>query len=228
MINRRKIKLLVSLGLLCIFLFVIGMLAYRDHQRCMGVRLVEEDVLSGYTEDLSLDISSLLFDGEKAAIDFANNTVYISQPEDKLLHGSALVGTLTSSDPNYSLYFLKDSVMRNIAETVSTSTPVTLIVVKENSFRTVNVIITTLPVLRMEGAVSGINESGRDVYSGNLSLWTPNDPGAAHYTVKSSDAQWHVRGQASSYFPKKSWKITLKTESGDNRNLNMLGLDNMK
>ena len=209
-----------------LLLLIIGIGLWRGANTCMGIRLLSEKEYANFSCYQYADLSQWLFqNGEPAAIDQESSTIYISQSITKDTAFSELTGSLELRLPEYELFFAPDKAFYNLGEAIADSHQFALIAAgNDGTYMRYNVIFSTLPVLRMGGAVSGVNEEGRDVYSGNLCLWTPNDPDTEHYTVKPSDAQWHVRGQATSSLPKKSWKISLKTKSGDNRNLAMLGL----
>lgn len=224
MLKTQKIKLAIFICMLLALCIVACLLIHRDHQYCMDILLTSEDTLSDYKEDPSIDISGLLFGGEAVAFDSASNTIYISQPSDKLVHSSELIGTLESADPGCSLYFLEDTAIRNISESVSNSTPLTLAVIKGDSFRTVNVILTTLPVLRLEKTELFQDETGQDVMTGSFVLWGGGTSSSTDYTTVSGTTQWHIRGGVSRLKPKKSWKLSLKDANGENKDLDLLGL----
>ena len=205
---------------------VIGIGLWQDANTCMGIRLLSEKECANLSCYQYVDLGQWLFhNSELAAIDQESSTIYISQPINKDTAFSELKGSLDIRLPDYELFFAPDAAFYNLHEAIASGHSFTLIAVSnEDTYMRYSVIFSTLPVLKMDGAVSGVNDEGRDVYSGDLCLWTPNDPDTERYSVKSSDAQWHARGQASLSNPKKSWKITLKTKSGDNRDLAMLGL----
>lgn len=222
--NQKQIKLAIFVCLLLTAAVVTGLLLYRDHQSCMNIPLIKEEALSGYTEDPAMDISSLLFHGEKAAVDLESGTIYISQPSDKLLHHSQLIGTLESTESAYSLYFMNNSAMQDIPKAVRSGEPLLLAVVNASCFRTVNVVITTLPVLRIEETLPPLSQDGQDIMTGDFILWGGSSPSAKDYRTVSGTTQWHVRGSTSSLMPKKSWKLSLKDANGDNKNQELLGL----
>ena len=224
MLKTQKTKLAILICMLLMLCIVAGILIYRDYQYCMDVLLIDKNHLDGYSEDPAMDISCLLFNGEAVAFDSERNTIYISQPSDKLIHNSELMGTLASAEPDCSLYFLEDTALRNIPEAVSSSTPLSLAVVKGDSFRTVNVILTTLPVLRLEKSEIHQDEIGQDVMTGSFVLWGGRTSSSTDYTTVSGTTQWHIRGGVSRLMPKKSWKLSLKDANGENKDLDLLGL----
>ena len=215
---------MLAAALLIVLLLVIAIAVFVQRKYCMDVPLISEKELGAYTEGSSFDISQLTFNGEKAAVDQNRATVYISQSADKLSHSALLEGTLRHADPNCSLYFVRDGALENIPAAVRSSTPLTLILSDGISYQRVSVIITTLPVVNMEGEITHKNDDNRDVLTGNITLWAGFDPLLEQYSTKSSQLQWHVRGSSSSGQAKNPWKLSLKDENGENRDLDFLGL----
>lgn len=83
-----------------------------------------------------------------------------------------------------------------------------------------------MPVLSLTGTDVGINEEGQEIFEGKVTLFSGFDPTFDDLSVQSSTAQWHVRGASSAryIFEKKSYKINLKDENGNNNDLNFLGM----
>ena len=224
MLVRRNHKAIVFLCALLALVFAIGTFLFLERQYCMDVPLIDESKVYEYTKVSTLDISQLRFNGEKIAADMANNTIYISQASNKLSHYSLLQGELRSTNPAYTLFFVKNTVLNDISSAVESGTPLSLVIVEEDLCQYVNVVITTLPVLNMDGVVTHRNEEGRDVLSGSATLWSGFDPYTEAYSTISSDLQWHVRGSTAAVQPKNPWKLSFKNENGDNKDLNLLGL----
>ena len=224
MFNRQKIKLAVLLCLLVVTGIVSGVLICQDYQYCMNVLLINEADLDPYTEDPNIDITDLLFNGEKVAADQQSGTLYISQPADKLVHSSELVGALESSYAEKSVYFIKDGAVKDPANAVRSGQPLRLAIVKANTYRIVDVVITTLPVLRLEYIQTQKNKDGESVMAGNFVLWGSYTSSEKDYQVASGMTQWHLRGGVSRLQPKKSWKLSLKDANGENKNQDLLGL----
>lgn len=224
MLKTQKIKLTILICMFLMLCIVAGLLIYRDHRYCMNVMMIKEDTLRDYTEDPSLDISALLFNGERVAADRESNTIYISQPADTFLHSSELIGTLESADPDISLYFIKNSAIKDIPASVHKGEPLSLAMVNAEHFRRINVIITSLPVLRLEQLTLHQDESGQDIMTGNYTLWGSSTSSVEEYSLISGTTQWHIRGRSSTHLPKKSWKLSLKNVNGENQNQDLLGL----
>lgn len=224
MLENRKIKLWVFLSAVFLFAAAVAALLCFEKQFCMDVPVISESRLSGYTGDESLDITHLRFNGKKVAADIAGNTLYISQAPDKVFHYSALQGKLDSAKPSQMLYFVNTPVLEDVASAVQSGTPLSLAVVDGGQCRRVNVVVTTLPVINIDGAESHKNEEGRAVFSGDATLWAGLDPATEAYSTTAGRLQWHVRGNATAAEPKKPWKLSFKNSSGENQNVSLLGL----
>ena len=55
-------------------------------------------------------------------------------------------------------------------------------------------------------------------------MWVGKDPATGRASVQTSRLEWHVRGNTTSGKPKKPWKLSLKDENGENRDLEFLGM----
>ena len=228
MFDKRKTKIIIFSCFLIMWVIAVGVNIYADQDHlleCMDVPLISKDEQGRFTEDLNFDIFELTFNGIKVAADSKSNTIYISQSPDDLSHYSTLHGALRTTNLMHTLYFVDNSAIKNIADSVCNGTPLTLIVVKGSSFRQVNVVITTLPVLSMEGtATTQKDAKGRQIIKGSLTLWSGFDPSTDRYNVNTCSTEWHVRGASSSSYPKKPWKLSLKDKSGGNYNCDFLGM----
>lgn len=193
---------------------------------CMGVRILTEEQAAAYTEYQTKDLSDiLLYNGEPAAVDTGTATVYLSQDIRESSRPKDLPGKLILSDKNYTLYFAPDSHFSDLAAAAEEGHSFTLLAVSgEKTCVKYNVIFTTLPVLRLDGTFSHLDEEEREVQDGSLCLWTPNDPETGRYSAKSSGVQWHIRGGGTSAMDKNSWKLSLKDALGEINDLDFLGM----
>ena len=194
---------------------------------CMDVPVIEENLfLEEFTEDPSLDIPKLSFNGQKISVTADSLTLYISQPTDSLGHFTQLYGTLISEDPNYSLYFINNSALQNLETSVHTNTPLQLIAANDSSYRKIHVVITTLPVLYLEQSYPDtyVNDNGREVFTGSFALFGKVPSSPQDYCVDSGITEWHLRGGSSSFYPKTPLKLSLKDSFGGNSNHDFFGL----
>jgi len=226
MFNSKKIRLAAFLAFLLLFALGLGFCLYLDGRVCMGVRILTEKQQADIQEYIYLDLScALVYNDQPAAVDVDASTIYIPQNIQPGTEIKDLQGKLNIADSGYQLSFAPDEAFSDLASAVAEGHAFKLNIM-DNVYRCMQyrVVFTTLPVLRMDGAVTHQNEAGRDVMDGTLCLWTPEDPDTGRYSVKSSHVQWHVRGYTAATLDKLSWKLTLKKENGDNRNLSFGGL----
>ena len=220
----KKKKKLMLIGSVGIMILIMCLLVRRELQSCMKVPIISEEKLNTLTEVTTLDISQLSFNGADVSIDLPNNSIYISQNYNYLEKAYRMQGKLETKNPEYSLFFLDTGAIENIPLTVREGNPFTLIIRCGDNYQKVNLIITTLPILYLDLEATGKMEDGRDLMSGKLTLWDNYDSDLKKYKVTTSPVEWHVRGNSSKIYDKLSWKVNLKKESGENKNLELLGL----
>ena len=199
---------------------------YKEKTTCMGVEFLTQKEENQLADCVQKDYSSMLFhNGEVAAVDVNTRTVYISQHIDKNTTFNQLEGALKLSYPSAKLYFAQDKAFENLADAVSQGHSFLLYICeKDNSYSQYNVVFTTLPVIKMNGQEAYINQENRQVYSGDICVWTARDPQTDSYTVKTSLLEWNVRGDSQKAQPKKPYKLALKNKNGSNSDLNLAGL----
>lgn len=219
MIQKSKILVLICTLLLCGM--AICALLFLERQNCLSVPIIEEKRLKNYTEVSNLDISLLTFNNKDVAIDLLNNRIFISQMEQDLKAPYLLKGRLKTENPQYTLYFLKNEMLDNIFLATKEGKPLTLIIENGETFQKVDVVITTLPILYLDLEGTEKMEDGRDLMNGKMIIWDNSSKG---YKVSTSYVKWHVRGNSTKIYDKQSWKMELKKDNGDNKNLELLGL----
>ena len=208
------------------FLSVILFSRHVESSSCMGIMVVSADELSEYSEKADYDYGdSFLINGEAAPVDRETDTIYISQSIDEDTRFSELYGTLSLAYNDHSLYFEDCEEFKNLKKAVADGKAFKLIVVDpEKRYTEYKVVFTTLPVIRLDGEYSYMNNSNRAVNSGSVCLWSPFDPDYGRYSVKSSATEWNIRGATSSVLSKKPYKLSLKTKKGNNNDVAFLGL----
>ena len=221
MIKKQRTKLVFILVLFSALLFSIVFLILAESGRCMGCKVVEKSFLDSYTLGSKFDTDKILFEGKKVPSDEKWERIYISQPDSALDSFESLLGKLASDE--YKLYFINDGPLKNIRDSVRSNTYLSLAAVKENEYRIIDVVITTLPVMSLDGSFAYINEEKRNVFAGELALFSGSDPATKAFSIKESELEWHVRGGSSLYDSKKPYKISLKNK-GENYNEEFLAL----
>lgn len=217
-------KIILLLCAIAAFAAVLGFGIYQERSNCMGIGLIREKDAVASKQAGNFDLEHLTFNGQKVAYDKNSNTVYISQSPDKLQSYYTLEGQLQWNDPKSEIWFIKDKNLMKLENAVENNDPLRLYISNGKHSQIVKVVITTLPVIRIDGEVDHKNEDDRYVYAGNLCMWTGKDPATGISSVKTSNLEWHVRGHTTSTKPKKPWKLSLKDENGENRNLEFLGM----
>ncbi len=129
------------------------------------------------------------------------------------------------------LYWIGETVPETYETTMAENGLFTLLVIQEEVYAIVSLKVTTLPLIEM--TVEDIPDSrDEDATSGTMTVITP-------YTEQEADAEElptylsevyyfniRVRGQTSSSFRKKSYKINLIDESGERAEDNIFGMRN--
>lgn len=197
-----------------------------ESSSCMGIMVVSADELSEYSEKADRDYSEcFIINGEKAPVDKETNTIYIPQDIDETTKFVDLYGTIEITFNDHNLYFEDCEEFKNLKKAVADGKAFKLIVVDpEKRYTEYKVVFTTLPVIRLDGEYSYMNNSNRAVNSGSVCLWSPYDPDYGRYSVKSSATEWNIRGATSSVLSKKPYKLSLKTKKGNNNDVAFLGL----
>lgn len=226
MIDVRKLRWMLFGASLLILGLAIGLLFINEQMTCMGVRVISQEKAAEFTEYEYEDFSEHLFyNGEKAALDVKNSTIYVCQTIEQNTKQWQLEGKLTIDFDDYQLFFLEDEGFQDMKTAVAQGHTFPLIVTNGGeTYMQYQVVFTTLPVLRLDGLYSHTDEEDREVLEGRICVWDPLDSDMGRYSVKTSDLQWRMRGGSTLTFQKNSWKLSAKTETGENRNISLLGL----
>lgn len=224
MLQTRFKRIILFIAAMCVCLLFFILFCSWHNRYCMGVELIEESALDKMANCSSIDIDGLYFHDAPVAFDKTQNTVYISQPGSELKKYTQLKGEITHSDASISLYIVKNDALKHLNTSISESHPLTLVMEQDNQFRKISVIITTLPVLQLTGSFSHQNEDDRDVFTGDFTIWEGGNGSSHLYITQTSHVHWHIRGNSTSYQAKTPQKLSLKTETGANNDLNLLGL----
>ena len=224
MVDTRKRRVAVFLFFLLAFAAVLIFCLQTETVTCMGVPVLTEAEQAELGEYVYQDVSrALQYNGQRAAVDWSHSTVYIAQDIRKGTQMEDLLGTLRTTSPSLRLSFAPDEAFADLAAAVENGHIFKLNVAHGyNKYMQYDLIFTTLPVLRLEGEVIGKNEKGKDIVQGDMCLWTPMDAETNTYSVKSSNAVWHVRGGFSATLLKTPFKLNLKTKTGTGKNLSLV------
>ena len=224
--ERKKIyKIGVAITLI-LFLAVAMVLLKLERNTCLGLQTISTEQYNSMEGFTKTDINAeFVFNSAPAAIDIATKTIYISQNSEKLVSANDLEGVFSIKNPNLTAKILKDNNYENLSEAVKNNQPLTLVVFSgQTEYDIYNVVISTLPVMCFWGEFNGYNEGNIELLYGQLSFWDGYDEEYRGYRTENCFVEWHKRGQASSGMKKKPWKLSLKNEKGENKNLSLCGL----
>lgn len=188
---------------------------------CMGVRMLSESEMTGLGSYRYRDYSeNLKFQNEYAAIDEETSVIYIPQNIDGATRAETLEGLLMIDTPGQELFFAPDVYWEDLSEAVRIGHKFKLLVSGwQNTYMQYDVVFTTLPVISMHGQLLYKDSEGRDVFSGRIVLWEPEEA-----KTTSTCVHWHIRGKSAGGQEKKPWKLSLKNWDGKNSRENLLGL----
>lgn len=226
MVDTRKRRMATFLFFLLALGAVLLFCVMTEEETCMGVPVLSEREQAELGEYVYQDLSrELQYNGQRAAVDWSTSTVYIAQDIRKGTSAEDLLGSLRTFSPSLQLSFAPDEAFGNLAEAVKNGHVFKLNVAYGSSkYMQYDLVFTTLPVLRLDGEVIGKNEKNKDICKGDMCLWTPMDSETNSYSVKTSNAQWHVRGGWSATLLKTPFKLDLKKKTGTYKNMSMVGL----
>lgn len=213
--------------LLVLIVLAVCTAAYADSRfsqvSCLEVRVLTDENQITCREQTSKDLSGYFyFKNEPAAVDRESRTIYISQNISGSTRFQDLEGNLTLAYKDFRLYFAPDPCFDDLKAAIAENHRFRLLAADpEGNYAEYAVVFTSLPVLRLD--TLSTDEAERYIF-GNICLWTPDDPDQLRYSVKTSSAEWHVRGATSAYMPKTPYKLNLKTSKQENRALSLLGL----
>lgn len=186
---------------------------------CLGIPVVDLSVSQADTTCVLRYGNHFLFQGKKAALDRHAKTLYIPQKIDQTTTREDLTGELTISASNCQMYFLDDPAFDDLYTAVAEGHPFQLAVLHGRHTHIYSVVFTTLPVLRLDSQTEQEQDGGVPLYYGEMCLWEPGSKKAT-----SSELSFHARGATTLWADKRSWKLSLKTDTGKNNHVSLLDL----
>ena len=226
LMRMRKLRTAFFLFFLLALAAAVLLCIRAEETSCMDVPILSErqqEELGRYVKrDFSWDLQ---VNGQQAAVDVPSSTIYIAQNIQPGTKPEDLLGTLRINSASVQLSFAPDEAFADLAAAVEKGHAFKLNArYGSDKYMQYNLVFTTLPVLRIDGEAIGKNEKGKDICQGSMCLWTPLDPETGRYSVKESHALWNVRGGWSATLDKTPFKLSLKNQSGANKDLSLLGL----
>ena len=175
---------------------------------CLGVSVMGEAEYAALApaDDFSF-AGSLMYNGQRAPVDSARGTVYLSISPAADIAG--LTGSLALGDSAARLYFAPDPMLYDLPAAIAQGHAFELIAVNGGRNSRLSVIFTPLPVISMTADDPLADHSDPLLtHDGALCIWEPGEG------AQSSHAQWHRRGRSTLLYRKGSWRITLKSALG--------------
>ncbi len=168
-------------------------------------------------------IESLTADKNIMAYDKKNDVYYLSVADNAIGNDTGISFAAKSSDGSEVSIVFKENLDEYTIFKPENNKSYFLRVYNGKQYQDAEIIITTMPFLTIETQDSAaIN---RNDVNCTITLFDGNWQENLSSQVISSQAQIHVRGASSASFPKKPYKINLKTnEYKDQRKLSLLGL----
>lgn len=226
MTERKTVRIIMFAAVAAMLLSVAGYCLHKEKSVCMGVPIISKEKAEQFTQLVEQDFNGrILHMDMPVAIDNASRTIYISQNIDETTLYTELDGMLTTLE-NQPVYFVWENEFDNFAQAVKDGHGFRLVIdTGSGTYMEYSVVFTNLPVVRIVGELSYINEENRNVYYGDITVWDPLYEGTGKYRTVSGNLEWHRRGASTLGDDKKSWKLSLKNEDGTNNDLEFLGLE---
>ncbi len=218
MSEKKTLKWTVLILFTVLFL-IFAIFALNRQNDIVPLKLVSKEEAGGFSKYVYKDYSEYILNGEvSAAIDKETSTVYASVDKNALSDTSFLDGLLTlRRDENFVFYVSAE----DCADAVVNNEALKLIIAEKdsNEYMQYDLVLSTLPIINLNGVDAGKDASGRPLSDGEFSLWNGNK----RSQFQKSFAQWRVRGASTTRYEKKSYKLNLQRQREDN-DMELLGL----
>ena len=193
-----KILKLVALIILVFTLSIVLYFSFKKSNATM-LQVASEDVSYNFSRYVFKDYSDHILDhGAKAAIDTETSTIYVSVGKYNLDNADFLNGLLELSG-----YSEADFIVykKDISASISNNDPLCVVISEKNKqeYMKYNLVLTTLPLININGEVIGEDKNGRPLSRGNFTIWSDEE-----LSIQTSSVLWHTRGESSRRYDKKS------------------------
>lgn len=211
----------ISVGLILVILLLSNVLQKNKFALFNPVSsTLAEEVWSGRTRAERFDFGSLLCNGTPVSMDYVEKTFYV--PLDM---GKNEWETMVFSieNPEYQLVFSENFTKYDKRQLIKDNADIEFIVYTDSEFSTYHITFTGLPVIDIYTA-GGIPNQQTEI-EGYVIFYDTN---FATQGIQSSDYHGHVRGNMSTLFPKKGYKLNLTKQRADgvieNHKLSLFGM----
>ncbi len=181
---------------------------------------MSQEIREGKTRVERFEFGSLLCNGIQLPVDYIEKTFYV--PVDMETDQWETLD-FASGNEDYQILFSEDFTQYDKKQLIAEGTDIEFLVYNDAEFSTYHMIFTGLPVIDISTA-EGIDQQKE--ISGNAVFYDTNfsSQGILH-----SDYHGHVRGNTSTLYPKKGYKLNLTRQNADGSvENNKLSLFNMR
>ncbi len=168
--------------------------------------VMSEEIWSGKTRVERFEFGSLMCNGVPLPVDYIEKTFYVpvnmESDEWETLE-------FTSGNPELSLLFSEDFTQYDKKQLIAEGRDIEFLVYNDTEFSTYHLVFTGLPVIDIstaEGIDTGTEISGNAVFYGT---------DFSAQGIQASDYHGHVRGNTSTLYPKKGYKLNLTKQKED-------------
>ncbi len=204
---RKKLLLLLSVALL---VSCVGALQYWSQQReVISYAMSGEEKLGKIRQDYRKTgeniLTDLRFNQVTLVQDVASGTFYL--PLD-MKNESWEPGELTSGQEDVQILFGQAFTRDDKQTAIREGTPYEFLAVKGDCYRSYYLVFTGLPIVSIETEATAEEE----IFGGTVRFWEADSKRDWAY---SNILEAHIRGNTSRLYPKKGYKLTLKTQDRD-------------
>ena len=222
--NLKKIGRIMAILLLAVLMTAVtALMLAREDKMCMGVEIVTDTDYLENMQKTDVDIRDyILINGEKAAIDKDSNTIFIPNQIYAETEVRDLKGVLDIALNEYQLKFIYCEQFENLQQAVKDNHIFKLVAISDQGYISFDVVFTTLPVIKISTGDFMYMNGEREVWGGEMIIWSPYDDSVGDFSVKTSNIKYHHRGWTSYYSRKKNYRISFLGAEGDKRNVSLL------
>ncbi len=172
--------------------------SYIDEQ----VEIGEEELLETCTQAPEPFFGELAFSGEKLPFDRNTSTFYLPL---NMETSAWETGTITSLAPEVEILFAEDFTREEKQEAIREGKTFRFYAVRGGEYQVCSLAVTGLPVVSIETEETADTE----MFGGMIHFW---DCEGKKDWVSSNILEAHIRGNTSRTYPKKGYKLSLKTQ----------------
>lgn len=217
----RKYKKLWIIASMAALLMVLGAGVRAEWEKLdtvSGVEKLSEDTVEAICGRKEMaQPPRILMDGLAVPYDADKDTYYIYQN----MENAFFQGNITVSG-SYHLGFLEDSAFLDKGGAVAAEHVFSLYVYNEEEYASYSITFTGMPILSIYEEDSYMEEED-EVLKGYMNVFQDNLKKTDLESFQ-TDVTYHVRGNTSRIYPKKCYKLNLKTDKGNLRKASLLNM----